>query len=234
MTNRHALALSFLAFSSLTGSLTGQTVAPGASVAPMSLLPPVGFTATETLQVNVTNAAAPSLSGGLAPACGGTIAFYFGGSLVGTVASFSVGGFSPATPQVISTALPYASTGASGGRIVVLAVITPATVAPSSDGLIPPCALVSSLETFDTASGATHVFVSGVAAQSPAAMLRSDVRLFGKSRAWLRILADTGLPIYAGSIFTAKDDASTRAPWLASAVGFPADFRRGQSLSGMF
>jgi len=225
MTNRHALLFSFLTFSLLTRSATGQTVTTGIpNVAPLSLLPPVGLTMTETLQVNVTNVAAPSSAGGLAPSCDGTIAFYVGGSLVGTVAGFSVGSFTPGSQRVFSASLPYSSSGASGARIIVLAVITPATTAPSSDGTVPPCSLVSSLETFDTSSGVTHVFVPGVAAQTAAGVLRSQNRLsfaaqWSSADSWPKQARHS--PCFECS--TAMNHGYRRTHESASSVGFQGD-----------
>jgi hypothetical protein len=160
----------------LTVSALGQTTAtPSPSIPPLSQFPPVGLAATETAQVNVFNTAPPSPAGGRAPVCSGTIAFYVGGSIVGTVTAFAVGGYY-GTPKTFSAALPYASTGASGSRVVVLAVITPSIVTPPTDGSgVPPCALASSLETYDTVTGVTHAFVSGVAVQGSVAQGSADV-----------------------------------------------------------
>jgi hypothetical protein len=52
----------------------------------------------------------------------------------------------------------------------VFSAISIATLQPP---LLPPCALASSLETYDTATGVTHAFVSGVAAQGLTAVIRS-------------------------------------------------------------
>ena len=142
----------------VAGLLLMTVCAFGQSAPPFSQLPPVGLAVTETLQVNVYNAAPIPANGGLAPRCDGTVAFYVGGSLV------KVAGYLVQFQTTDSVALPYASTGASGARTVVLALITPSVVTPATPGgQIPSCALVSSLETFDTVSGVTHALVSGVA-----------------------------------------------------------------------
>jgi hypothetical protein len=136
----------------VTVSAFGQTTAtPSPYIPPLSQLPPLGLAVTETAQVNVFNTAALSPAGGYAPMCSGTIVFYVGGSIVGTPTAFAVE-FS----QVFSVALPYALTGASGSRIVLLAVITPSVVTPATPGSgVPPCALASSLETYDSVTGVT-------------------------------------------------------------------------------
>ena len=141
---------------------------------PLSQLPPVGLAATETAQVNVINTAPPSPTGGRAPLCTGSIVYYVGGSIVGAVTGFAVGGYY-GTPRTFSVALPYASTGAPGSRIVVLVAITPSVVTSATDGSgVPPFALASSLETYDSVTGVTHTFVSGVAAQGSADATRPE------------------------------------------------------------
>jgi len=122
-------------------------------------LPPVGLAVSETAQVNVVNTALPPASGGAAPNCNGTIAFYggSGGGVVLQVAAFQV-----QSGQIFSAALPYASTGATGGRTVIRIAITltpfmiPTTIGP----VVAPCTLASSFETFDSTSGVTHGVVS--------------------------------------------------------------------------
>lgn len=124
-----------------------------------SVLPPMGLASSETAQVNIVNNA-PLMPGVTAPSCAGSVAFYNeSGSIIGTATNFTVG-----SGQIFSITLPFGSTGASGSRTVVRAQITPATVAIA--GLEPPpsCILASSLETYDTTSGATHAFAAGVAA----------------------------------------------------------------------
>jgi hypothetical protein len=56
--------------------------------------------------------------------------------------------------QTFSARLPYANTAASG-RTVVRGVVS-LTPAPGT-----PCALATTLETFDTSTGVTHVFFAG-------------------------------------------------------------------------
>jgi hypothetical protein len=113
-------------------------------------LPPIGLAATETAQVNAVNVAEAS-SSGTAASCTGSISFLnSGGTVIGTATTYTLG-----TNQLKSVSLPYSSVGATG-RTEIRAVITQ-TVTTGSDV---PCDLLISLETFDTTSGVTHVYVS--------------------------------------------------------------------------
>ena len=150
-------------------SAFGQTLFPTAMYTMSSNLPPVGLAITETAQVNVVNTAVGTTLQGAAavPVCSGSIAFYnVGGSIIGTATSFTVG-----SGKIFSAALPYASAGAAGSRTVIRPVITviPPAISIAVTGpiapvlAIPACSLSSSLETFDTTTGVTHVFVAGAA-----------------------------------------------------------------------
>jgi hypothetical protein len=151
-------------------SAFGQIMIPAGPYAPAppSQFPPIGLAASETAQVNVVNTATQA-TGGAAPSCTGTITFYnASGAIIGAATSFAVG-----SGQIFSATLPYASTGAAGSRTAFRAVIVLASVmaqfgiqsAPS-----PPCALASSLETYDTATGVTHSLIAGSA---PTAVIRA-------------------------------------------------------------
>jgi hypothetical protein len=137
-------------------SAFGQT--PNTILATSSNVPPVGLAMSETAQVNVVNTAVASSSvSGTAtgPSCSGSIAFYNNnGTIIGSATSFTV------TTGFFSVTLPYSSTVGSGARTVIRAVITNET--PITAFGIPPCDLAFSLETYDSKSGVTHVFVSGV------------------------------------------------------------------------
>lgn len=137
-------------------SLTAVSAAGQSAVADASLpsFPPIGLAASETAQVNVVNTAV-SPSTGVPASCTGSITFYnTSGTAIGTAANFSLG-----TRQVFSAVLPYALTGGTGERTVVRAEIAiSATIAGFG---IPPCILVSSIETYDTATGVTHAFAQG-------------------------------------------------------------------------
>jgi hypothetical protein len=140
-------------------SAFGQITIPAGPYAPPppSQFPPIGLAAGETAQVNVVNTAIPSI-GGPAPSCTGTITFYnASGSIIGAATSFAVG-----SGQIFSVTLPYASTGVSGARTIVRAQFALVGVVTGPQSL-PPCALASSLETYDTATGVTHSLIAGLA-----------------------------------------------------------------------
>jgi hypothetical protein len=110
--------------------------------------PPVGIASTETIQINVLNHATAS-SSGTAASCAGTITFTnASGTVIGTATSFTV-----TSGQVFSASLPFSKAGASGIRAEIVGSVQ-LTLASST-----PCALANSLETFDTSSGVTHVFL---------------------------------------------------------------------------
>ena len=154
------------------GLLTGTALAQDAAL-PLSLsrtvnLPVVGLASSETAQVNVVNLASsaqPVNSGGTAPSggntasCTGAITFYdISGSTVTSSASFTIG-----TGQIFSATLPYSlistsstSTSASSRTAIRAVVTTTGTASLSS-----PCSLAANIETFDTATGVTHVHVEG-------------------------------------------------------------------------
>jgi hypothetical protein len=159
MLNLKTVGLLFVAASAF-----GQTTN---TLTTSSSVPPVGLAMSETMQVNVVNTAVATaspfpggtISGSTAgPSCTGTIAFYNNkGTIIGSATSFTV-----TTGQIYSLPLLYSSAVGSGARTVIRAVITNET--PITAFGIPPCDLAYSLETYDTQSGATHVFVSGVVA----------------------------------------------------------------------
>jgi hypothetical protein len=131
-------------------------------------LPPVGLAVSETAQVNVTNTAPPPANGGAAPLCGVTVVFYGGRdgqTILGNLAVFQL-----RNGDVASAPLPYALTGASGARTVIRVAITvsPILVTTDSGPQTAPCTLLSSLETFDSATGVTHAFTSASATLKPA------------------------------------------------------------------
>jgi hypothetical protein len=155
-------------------SAFGQTTSTTAIYTTTSTLPPVGLASSETAQVNVVNTANVSIATlGAVPAlpsCTGSIAFLnASGNMIGKATTFTVG-----SGQIFSATLPYASAGASGSRTVIRAeIVSTITVGGMAMlGIVtepampaaPACALQSSFETYDTATGVTHVFISGPAA----------------------------------------------------------------------
>jgi len=121
-------------------------------------LPVVGLAPSETMQINVLNAAAVSANA-TAASCTGSVTFYnSAGTAIGSPSTFTVG-----SGQISSVKLPYASAGGSGSRTVLRPVITTMGTIPAKA----PCALEYSLETYDTAMGITHVFIGNAASVTP-------------------------------------------------------------------
>jgi hypothetical protein len=117
--------------------------------------PPVGLSSSETAQVNLVNLAIAPIPSG-ATACSGTITFTnASGTTIGKPTSFATAG-----SQVFSTQLTFSQLGLAAsdtrGEFVASVQVTTA-FSPAA------CSLVFSLETFDTASGATHVYLGNAA-----------------------------------------------------------------------
>jgi hypothetical protein len=125
---------------------------------------PIGLGSSETASITVMNAATATSPGGgsAAPSCTGTISFSNAKGAIGTPTSFTV-----ASGQFMTVTLPFASAGLSGirGEIQGNVALVTATSAPT------PCLLVASMETYDSATGATHAVLStspsGVAGITP-------------------------------------------------------------------
>ena len=140
-----------LAAAVLTAGAMAQTTT-SSTVTRQFSYPPVGLAATETAQINVVNQAAAS-STGTAASCTGSISFVnASGTAIGTATSFTV-----STGQIASVALPFNKAGASGTRTEIRGVVS-LTMTTGTGAA--PCALATSLETYDTSTGATHIFLA--------------------------------------------------------------------------
>jgi hypothetical protein len=139
-------------FALTAATALAQTTTSSSSTVTRSLTyPPIGLASSETAQINVANLATAS-SSGTAASCTGTVSFVSAsGAAIGTASSFTL-----TSGQISSVSLPYSKVGGSG-RTEIRGVIA-LTETPGS-GI--PCDLVSSLETYDTGTGVTHVFLSG-------------------------------------------------------------------------
>ncbi len=130
----------------------------GTSVTREYNFPPVGLASSETAQVNVLNSVSTiTTAGAAAPSCSGTITFAnASGKAVGNPVSFATSG-----SQIFSTQLTFNQLGAAGTRGEFVASIQ------LTGRLLPlttSCALVFSLETYDDATGVTHVYLGNSAA----------------------------------------------------------------------
>jgi len=113
-------------------------------------LPVVGLASSETAQVNVASPGFTGVTNAPFPTpCTGTITFYDGsGAAIGSPASFSI-----TLAQVASASVPYSDVpGTSGNsRTIVRARVT------TNSG----CSVTANIETFDAATGVTHVHIEG-------------------------------------------------------------------------
>ena len=121
--------------------------------------PPLGLGSTETAQISVVNNSA-NAGNGTAASCTGTILFMdANGANLGSPNQFTV-----TSGQIFSVSLPFASSGATGTRTQIGGRVTLTQTA--SDPKV-PCALDFSFQTFDTATGASHVLLGSSIPQPP-------------------------------------------------------------------
>ena len=112
--------------------------------------PLVGLATTETMAVNLINLATNPTNGNAA-SCGGSVTFINqAGANIGTADSFTL-----AAGAATAIALPFSSSGITGTRGLVRAVVATTTTSNV------PCSLSYSLNTYDTVGGVTHVFIQG-------------------------------------------------------------------------
>jgi hypothetical protein len=120
--------------------------------------PPVGLASTETAQMNLVNIApGSSATATSTPACTGTVTFTnASGMAIGKPTSFTTSGSQVTSVQLMFSQLQLASTDVRGEFVasVQLTNSLPATA---------PCSLVFSLETFDSSTGVTHVYLGNSA-----------------------------------------------------------------------
>lgn len=165
------LTLTFLAGAVAQTALAQPVATTPPSVTRNASFPPVGLALSETMQVNVVNLAEnPTATTGTSttststptPAsCTGSISFFnAAGTAIGTATTFTV-----TAGETQSASITLAKAGITGSRPEIRAVIQTTTTEGRN---APPCSLGSSLETFDSGTGVTHVYLSGPAlASSP-------------------------------------------------------------------
>ncbi len=131
-----------------------QTSTTSGTVTQTSNTPVVGLASSETAQINVVNVASAS-SSGTAASCTGTISFLnASGTAIGTATTFTI-----ASGVISSVSLPFAKVGVTGTRTEIRGVITHTVTLNSGV----PCSLEATLETYDTSTGVTHVYLSNIA-----------------------------------------------------------------------
>ena len=136
---------------------TSSMAQTSGTVTRATMLPVFGLGSTETARVSVVNVA-PASSSGTAASCTGSISFLnASGAAIGGPVSFTAG-----SGQIVSASLPFSSAGLSGTRGEIRAAVTLTTSTASA-----PCNLQVSVSTFDTSTGATHLFAGGAEASGP-------------------------------------------------------------------
>ena len=115
--------------------------------------PPVGLAFSETAQINVANTATNPATG-TAASCTGTISF---NTATGAAAETPVK-FTVTAGQIFSTELTAAKLGVVNGQRSEFIASVQVALTPRT-----PCTLSISLETFDSTTGVTHIYL-----QSPA------------------------------------------------------------------
>ena len=122
-----------------------------------TVFPPVGLAFSETARVNVANNAANPKSGNAA-SCSGTISFNnASGAAVGSPNKFTV-----TSGQISSANLTAAELGVDNGSRSEFIASVQLTLAPQT-----PCNLTISLETFDSTSAVTHLYLAGGSVGAP-------------------------------------------------------------------
>ena len=138
------------------GGVSAVWAQPSANGTRTASFAPVGVALTETMQVNLFNQAASNGNGNsTAPSCTGTVSFLdsTGKAIAGTGGNFTVGAGQTQSISILGSKANSATTTGSRAEIRAVVALT------STHGT--PCSLVDSLETFDSTTGATHVYVLG-------------------------------------------------------------------------
>jgi hypothetical protein len=125
--------------------------------------PLVGLAASETIQVNLINLAANPTNGNKS-SCTGTVTFSTAsqGTVIGGVTNFTLAADAVAsiTPSIANNVIL-----AGASRVLIRTVVA----TTQTSGV--PCSLAYTLNTFDTTSGVTHVFLVGASPAVPLSIL---------------------------------------------------------------
>jgi hypothetical protein len=136
--------------------LSAQSAAVPAATTRQYVFPPVGLGSTETASITVVNtAASPALTQDNAlpqsPSCSGTISFSNANGAIGSPTTFQVG-----MDQFKTVTLPFASAGLTGIRGEIQGMVS----LNVSNLQAIPCALMFSLEIYDSTTGQTHAVLN--------------------------------------------------------------------------
>jgi hypothetical protein len=134
-------------------SVASADTTTSVALTPAVNLPPVGLSSAETLEVNVANLASNS-SNGTAASCTGAVTFFnASGMAIGAAQTFTL-----TAGETSPIRLPFTSTGGTGSRTTVRAVVslTTPTTTPR-----PPCTVNVSMAIFETNTGTTAAILSG-------------------------------------------------------------------------
>ena len=153
----HRLVMAMVLALSGISAATAQSAPTAAPATRLINFPPAGLAFGETMQVNLLNQAAnPAI--GTAASCTGTVSFL---DASGKELAKSGGNFTVAAGAIQSISLLGTAVNASMGSRAEIHAVVSLTIARGT-----PCSLVESLETFDSSTGATHVFLTGPAASA--------------------------------------------------------------------
>lgn len=140
----------------LLGCAFGQGPTATALLLRNYTFPPVGLASSETAQLNIVNVASVANAAIAKPVCAGTITFTnASGAVVGDPVTFTTSG-----SQTFSTQLSFSKLASAGVRAEFVASIQQNLAVPPSGF----CSMAFSLETFDTATGATHTVLGNSSA----------------------------------------------------------------------
>jgi hypothetical protein len=130
----------------------GSTGTSTTTITTNYVFPPLGVAPSETLAVSLVNIAPTATSStATAPSCSGTVTFAGStGTVIGKANSFTV-----ASGQISTITLTATEAGITASRGSILVSVQQTMTRPSSA----PCTLVYSLQTYDTGSGVTHLFL---------------------------------------------------------------------------
>jgi len=142
-----------LGFSGIS-AVMAQSSPTAAPTARQNDFPPVGLAFGENMQVNLLNQAA-NAAGGTAASCTGTVSFL---DATGKVIDKTGGPFTVAAGQIQAITLHGTDVNASMGSRAEIRVQVSLTITRGT-----PCSLAESLETFDSSTGATHVYQTATA-----------------------------------------------------------------------